>query len=104
MRALLAGKDSEIAALRASHSAPMDQLEHASLGEENSKLKGELAKAVASLETEKSTNSANHKGLFDIFKVTPPSVSKVITPSQPSQKNPAIYVCVFWYFDILLAN
>ncbi|KAH0664897.1 hypothetical protein KY285_026103 [Solanum tuberosum] len=59
-------------------------LEHASLVEENSKLKEELAKAVAALETEKSTNSANLKGLFDLFKTTPHVVSPVITPSQPS--------------------
>ncbi|KAH0740692.1 hypothetical protein KY290_033735 [Solanum tuberosum] len=86
----LALKDEEIAALRASHSAAMDQLyvsyglEHSSLVEENSKLKDEFAKAAAALEADKSTNSANLKGLFDLFKTTNPGVSLVITNLQPS--------------------
>ncbi|KAG5577973.1 hypothetical protein H5410_058107 [Solanum commersonii] len=82
-------KDEEIAALRASRSSAMDQLhvsyglEHASLVEENSNLKDELAKAATALENDKSTNTANLKDLFDLFKTTPPVVSPVITPSQP---------------------
>ncbi|KAH0712871.1 hypothetical protein KY290_008421 [Solanum tuberosum] len=108
LRAQLALKDEEIAALRASHSAAMDQLhisyglEHASLVEENSNLKDELAKAATAFQNEKSTNTANLKDLFDLFKTTPPVVSPVITPSQHFKDNSAIssFVC----FGILVAD
>ncbi|KAG5575550.1 hypothetical protein H5410_055684 [Solanum commersonii] len=58
LKTLLTTKDEEIAALRTAHSAAMDQLhisyglEHAGLVEENYRLKDELAKTQAALETE----------------------------------------------------
>ncbi|KAK4737275.1 hypothetical protein R3W88_000972 [Solanum pinnatisectum] len=90
LRAQLDLKDDEIAALRVSHYAAVDQLhvsyrlEHASLVQENSRLKDDLVKEEAALETEKSTNLANLKGIFDIFKTTPPVASPVVANSQLS--------------------
>ncbi|KAH0679479.1 hypothetical protein KY284_020564 [Solanum tuberosum] len=88
LRAQLTMKDEKIAALRVSHNAAMDQLHisyglgHTRLEEEIAKLKEDLSKFEAALEAEKSTNSANLKGLYDMFKSTPPTVSPLATSSQ----------------------
>ncbi|KAH0661860.1 hypothetical protein KY290_027776 [Solanum tuberosum] len=88
LRAQLTLKDEEIAALRVSHNATMDQLhvsyglEHDRLVEEIAELKEDLAKYEAALEVEKSTNSENLKGLLDLFKYTPQSSSPLTTSSK----------------------
>ncbi|KAH0746083.1 hypothetical protein KY285_007740 [Solanum tuberosum] len=88
LRAKLTLKDEEISALKVSHTTAMDQLhvsyglEHARLVEENAKLKEDLAKSEVSLEAKKYTNSANLKGLYDLFKSTPPCASPLATFSQ----------------------
>ncbi|KAK4708678.1 hypothetical protein R3W88_029603 [Solanum pinnatisectum] len=87
-RAQLTMKDEEIAALKVSHNAVIDQLhvsyglEHAKLEEEITKLKEDLAKSNVALETEKSTNSANLKSLYDLLKSTPLTISPFATSSQ----------------------
>ncbi|KAK4737204.1 hypothetical protein R3W88_000901 [Solanum pinnatisectum] len=69
------------------HSAAMDQLhisyglEHAGLVEENSRLKDELAKTQAALETERSSNSAHLKNLVDLFAKGSPFSSPCVPPS-----------------------
>lgn len=88
LRAKLTLKDEEIYALRVSHTTAMDQLhvsyglEHARLVEENAKLKEDLAQSKVALEAEKYTNSANLKGLYDLFESTPSCASPLATFSQ----------------------
>ncbi|KAH0765048.1 hypothetical protein KY285_000919 [Solanum tuberosum] len=87
LKALLTTKNEEIDALRVAHSATMDQLhisyglEHAGLVEENSRLKEELAKTQAALETERSSNSAHLKNLVNLFAKGSPSSSSCVPPS-----------------------
>lgn len=59
------------------------KFEHAHLEEENSRLKGELAKVVVALETEQPTNYANLKGFLDLVKANSSANSLVLAPSQP---------------------
>ncbi|KAH0761450.1 hypothetical protein KY290_017523 [Solanum tuberosum] len=75
----------EIVALKVSHSAAMDQLhisyglEHAWLVEENSRLKEELSKTQAELDTERSSNS-HLKHIFDLLTKVSPSSSSFMPP------------------------
>ncbi|KAK4718627.1 hypothetical protein R3W88_016965 [Solanum pinnatisectum] len=84
--ALLTTKNVEIVTLKVSHLAAMDQLhisyglEHARLVEENSRLKEELAKTQAALETERISNSAHLKNLVDMFAKGSPSSSSCVPP------------------------
>ncbi|KAG5585876.1 hypothetical protein H5410_046310 [Solanum commersonii] len=74
LKALLTTNNEEIIALRVTHLTAMDQLiisyglEHAGLVEENSRLKEELAKTQAALETERLPNSAYLKNLVNMFR------------------------------------
>uniref|UniRef100_M1DL05 Uncharacterized protein n=1 Tax=Solanum tuberosum TaxID=4113 RepID=M1DL05_SOLTU len=77
----------EIAALKVSHSAAMDQLhisyglENAGLVEENSRLKEEIATTQATLETERTSNSAHLKYIVDLLAKGSPSSSSCVPPS-----------------------
>ncbi|KAH0685483.1 hypothetical protein KY290_016961 [Solanum tuberosum] len=86
LRALLTVKGEEIAALKVSHSAAMDQLhisyglENAGLDEENSRLKEEIATTQATLETERTSNSAHLKYIVDLLAKGSPSSSSCVPP------------------------
>ncbi|KAH0688871.1 hypothetical protein KY289_016229 [Solanum tuberosum] len=81
------GEGEEIAALKVSHSAAMDQLhisyglENAGLVEENSRLKEEIATTQATLETERTSNSAHLKYIVDLLAKGSPSSSSCVPPS-----------------------
>ncbi|KAG5614460.1 hypothetical protein H5410_014284 [Solanum commersonii] len=80
-------KGEEIAALKVSHSAAMDQLhisyghENAGLVKENSKLKEELATTQATLKTERTSNSAYLKYIVDLLAKGSLSSSSCVPPS-----------------------
>ncbi|KAG5600987.1 hypothetical protein H5410_032357 [Solanum commersonii] len=86
LKALLTTKNVEIDALKVSHSAAMDQLhisyglEYAGLVEENSRLKEELAKTQAALETERTSNLVHLKNLVDMFAKGSLSSSSCVLP------------------------